>query len=223
MLIVRPRRNRKSPAIRSLVQETRLHPSDLIQPLFICEGLNKRMPIESLPGIDRLSIDQVIRECERSLEKGVRAIALFPVVPPEKKDRLGAEALNEQGLIPQAIKTIKKTFPSLCLISDIALDPFTSHGHDGLLNETGDDVLNDESVAILTKMALCHAEAGVDWVAPSDMMDGRVGAIRKELDQAGYFNVSIHAYTAKYASSLYAPFEMHYLQLPDEGIKKVIN
>lgn len=204
-LTQRPRRNRKSSAIRSMVQETRLHPSDLIYPQFVVEGEGIKEPIRSLPGIYRLSIDLLLKEIERAVELGIPAVALFPVIPEEMKDQIGSESANPDGILQKAIRVIKSEFPDLCLIADIALDPYTSHGHDGLIDEAG-MVLNDQTIEVLVNMALIQAEAGIDMVAPSDMMDGRVGSIRLALDASGYSQVSIHAYTAKYASAFYGPF-----------------
>ncbi len=205
MLHIRPRRNRKNAAVRALVQETRLHASDFIYPLFVIGGSSQRIPIASMPGIARLSINEILKEIEQCWRLGIRAIALFPVIESDKKDERGSEALNPDGILQEAIRTIKKIFPQLCVISDVALDPYTIHGHDGLMGADG-DVLNDETVDLLTKMALLQAEAGVDMVAPSDMMDGRIGAIRRALDLAGHSHVNIHAYSAKYASAYYGPF-----------------
>lgn len=203
--LARPRRNRRTAAIRALVRENHLLPSDLVAPFFLRHGKKEREPIPSLPGIYRLSLDQILKEAEELHRRGIGAIALFPVIEPSLKDPEGAEALSWEGLIPEAIRTLKSELPNLCLITDIALDPYTSHGHDGLLNEAG-DVANDTTVDILAKMALLHAQCGVDLIAPSDMMDARVGAIRRTLDTQGYTEVGIIAYSAKYASSLYAPF-----------------
>jgi porphobilinogen synthase len=204
-LFKRPRRNRTSPSIRSLVAETVLQPADLVAPFFVLPGNQQRQEIASLPGIARLSVDYVLKEAEALHRKGIPAIALFPVMDAAQKDPLGTKALDAHGLIPLAIEKIKREIPSLCIISDIALDPFTSHGHDGLIGQRG-EVLNDATVDVLAQMALLHAQSGADFVAPSDMMDGRVGAIRKLLDQNHLEHVGILAYTAKYASSLYAPF-----------------
>jgi len=201
----RPRRNRKNAAIRALVEETKLTTSDLIYPQFVVEGSGIRDPIVSMPGIYRLSLDLLLKEAERLVEFGIPAIALFPVISKERKDPIGSESVNPEGILQQAVRVLKETFPQLCVITDIALDPYTSHGHDGLVDEEG-EVLNDATLRILVQMALVQAEAGVDMVAPSDMMDGRVGAIRTALDENGYDQVSIHAYTAKYASAFYGPF-----------------
>jgi porphobilinogen synthase len=205
MLTIRPRRNRKSDAIRRLVEESFLRPADFVAPFFVVEGQRKRVKIPSFPGVDQLSIDLILKEAERLHSKGILSIALFPVIDPSMKDAEGSQALDPNGIIPRALQLLKKEIPSLCLITDVALDPYTSHGHDGVIDQNG-RVLNDESVKVLTKSALIAAEAGADFVAPSDMMDGRVGAIRLGLDQAGLEEVGIISYTAKYASSLYAPF-----------------
>lgn len=191
--------------MRALVQETRLHHSDLIYPLFVTEGSKRQEPIASMPGIFRFSLDLIMREVEKALRLHIPAVALFPVIPKELKDFLGSEAINQEGIMPQTIHALKKAFPDLCVIGDVALNPYTSHGHDGIVNENG-EILNDETVRLLGQMALIQAEAGVDMVAPSDMMDGRVGFLRHVLDQGGYYSVAIHAYTAKYASAFYGPF-----------------
>ncbi len=205
LLTDRPRRNRKSSAVRSLVCETTLTPNDLIAPHFIVAGKNVRSPIKSLPGIYRLSIDLLLGQAELLLEAGIRALALFPVIDPALKDPEGCEALNPSGLLQEATRSLKKRFPELCLIADVALDAYTTHGHDGLVDESG-EVLNDETVNRLCQMALIQAESGIDIVAPSDMMDGRVGAIRGALDERGFQQTSILAYTAKYASAFYGPY-----------------
>lgn len=201
----RPRRNRKNSAIRALVEETTLTTADLIYPQFVVEGSDIKDPIPSMPGIYRLSLDRLLKEAERLVEFGIPALALFPVISSDLKDATGKEAVNPNGILQKAVRLIKKTFPQLCLITDIALDPYTSHGHDGLVDEEG-NILNDPTLEMLMQMALVQAEAGVDMVAPSDMMDGRVRAIRSALDQNEYADVSIHAYTAKYASAFYGPF-----------------
>jgi porphobilinogen synthase len=204
-MLKRLRRNRKNPAIRALVEETRILASDLIFPFFLVSGKDQKQPISNLPGIDRLSLDQILKTAERLHRKGIQAVALFPYIPLEQKDATGKNALDPNGIVPIAIQTIKKEIPSLCVISDVALDPFSSHGHDGLVSPDG-RILNDETVEILAEMALLHAQSGADIIAPSDMMDGRVEAIRKRLDFHDFCDVSILSYSAKYASSLYAPF-----------------
>ncbi|MBS3905176.1 MAG: porphobilinogen synthase [Simkania sp.] len=203
-MLKRPRRNRKNPAIRSLVEETRLSPADLVAPLFVIEGEQQKEIIHSLPGIERLSIDLFIEEVKALYMLGIPAIAIFPAIAPHLKDDNASLALDPDGLIPRAIRAIKRDVPKMCVISDIALDPFTSHGHDGVIVQG--DVHNDQTIEILNQMAILHAHCGSDFVAPSDMMDGRVGAIRKALDTQGFSHTGILSYCAKYASSLYAPF-----------------
>jgi porphobilinogen synthase len=215
----RPRRNRKSPAIRSLVQETRLHPSNFVAPFFILEGVKNKQVIKSMPGVERLSIDLLLTEAAALYELGIRAIDLFPVIPIEMKDFRGSEAIAQGNLIERAIKTIKSEIPEMCVMIDIALDPYTEHGHDGVVDQHG-NILNDETVEILGKMCLLAAEAGADVVAPSDMMDGRVGYIRQFLDQHGHHQVSILSYAAKYASAFYGPFREALQSAPKFGDKK---
>ena len=201
----RPRRLRRSDTIRRLVRETRLTPDRLALPQFVVDGESRAEPIDAMPGRARLSIDKTITECERAMSLGVRSFALFPAIDPALKVPGGREGLNPENLLCRAVRAIKETFPECCVITDIALDPYSSLGHDGLVGESG-VVLNDETVEVLAKMAVVHARAGADIVAPSDMMDGRVGAIRRALDDAGYHEVGILSYTAKYASSFYGPF-----------------
>lgn len=205
MLTIRPRRNRKSDAIRKMVEETTLRAADLVAPLFVIEGERKREEIPSFPGVYRMTLDHILKEAERLHNKGILSIALFPVIDPSLKDTQGSQALNAKGIIPRTLEALKKEIPSLCLITDIALDPYTSHGHDGVVNEKG-YVANDPTVKILSEMACLMSAAGADLVAPSDMMDGRVGAIRRALDESRFEEVGILSYTAKYASSLYGPF-----------------
>ena len=190
---------------RRLIRERRLSADDLIYPVFVQEGERREDPVPSLPGIARQSVDLLLRDAERCLELGIPAIALFPVIDSERKSLDAAEAWNPKGLVPRAVRVLKAHFPTLGVITDVALDPYTSHGQDGLLDATG-YVANDLTVTALTRQALCHAAAGVDVVAPSDMMDGRVGALRAALDQAGSERTRILAYSAKYASSFYGPF-----------------
>ena len=204
-LVHRPRRLRAQPWLRELTQEHRLHPSDLIWPIFIQEGENQETPIPTLPGVSRLSMDLAIQQAGELHQKGLKAVALFPVTPTELKTDTGDEALNDDNLICRTIRAFKHALPSLGLITDVALDPYTTHGHDGILGKGG-DVENDSTVEILCKQAVVQAQAGADIIAPSDMMDGRVGAIRDALDKAGHTNTSILSYTAKYASALYGPF-----------------
>lgn len=202
-MLKRPRRNRKNDAIRSLCQETLLSPKDLIMPFFVVLGKGRKEPIPSLPGVFKWSKDELVKEAALLHEKGVPAILLFPA--EAKKDLNGSYALSPEEAIPEAIAFIKKEIPSLQILCDVALDPYTSHGHDGIVDSLG-YVLNDATVAILQKMALLYAEVGADCIAPSDMMDGRIGAIRRALDEKKYTEVGILSYTAKYASSLYGPF-----------------
>ncbi|MBG89506.1 MAG: porphobilinogen synthase [Verrucomicrobiales bacterium] len=205
-LLKRPRRLRSSSAIRDLVQEARVEITDLIAPLFVKADDGAPVPIESMPNQFRFSITDLVQECKELCDAGVRGVALFPVTPDEKKDPLGKESTNPDGLGPRALRAINGEVPDLLLFADIALDPFTSHGHDGILTEDGSDVVNDATVETLTKMAIVHAEAGAHFVAPSDMMDGRVGAIRKALDSKGLNQTGILAYSAKFASAYYGPF-----------------
>ncbi len=201
----RLRRSRYSDFSRELVAETHLSAGDLIFPMFVMEGANKREAILSMPGIERVSLDLLLKEAEILLALGIPAVALFPVISVDKKSLGAEEAYNEKGLIPTVVRALKQRFPELGVITDIALDPYTAHGQDGVINDDG-YVLNDETNAILVQQALIHADAGVDVVAPSDMMDGRIGIIREALEKANYVNTQILAYSAKYASSFYGPF-----------------
>ena len=201
----RMRRLRRDEFSRRLVAESRLSVEDLIYPVFLLEGHNRVEPVASLPGLSRRSLDKLFEEAERCVALGIPAMALFPVISPTLKTPAAEEAYNPDGLVPHALKALKARFPTLGLITDVALDPYTSHGQDGLIDETG-YVLNDETIAVLIKQALTQAEAGVDIVAPSDMMDGRIGAIRAALDGAGFIHTRIMAYSAKYASKFYGPF-----------------
>jgi porphobilinogen synthase len=203
-LAVRPRRNRRAEWARRMVREHVLTTDDLIWPLFLVEGVKVRAPVASMPDVERLSVDLAIRAAERAAKLTIPCLALFPYTEPGKRDETGSEALNDQNLVCQAIRAIKKEVPDIGILCDVALDPYTSHGHDGLLR--GDIILNDETVAVLVRQALVQAEAGCDIIAPSDMMDGRVGEIRKGLDAAGHHDVQIMAYAAKYASAFYGPF-----------------
>ena len=201
----RPRRMRRDDFSRRMMRETRLAPDDFIYPVFALDGSKREEPVASLPGVSRKSLDLLFRDAEQCLKLGVPAMALFPVVPEEFKSLDAAAAWHPEGLVPRTVRALKERFPELGIITDIALDPYTSHGQDGLIDESG-YVLNEETVAALVKQSLCHAEAGVDMVAPSDMMDGRIGAVRAALDGAGYELTRILAYSAKYASSFYGPF-----------------
>lgn len=202
---IRMRRLRQHSFTRAMVAEHRLTASDLIYPMFVLEGKNRTEQVASMPGVERLSIDLLIKEAEELVELGIPAIALFPVTPPELKTDCASEAFNPQGLAQKAVRALKEFVPDIAVITDVALDPFTSHGQDGLIDESG-YVLNDETCEVLIKQALSHAEAGADIVAPSDMMDGRVGLIREALEAHGHRNTCIMAYSAKYASSYYGPF-----------------
>jgi porphobilinogen synthase len=204
----RPRRNRKAEWARRLVSEHVLTASDLIWPLFLVEGKAKRVPVAAMPGVDRLSVDEAVRDAERAMKLDIPAIAFFPYTEPHLKDEHGSEAFNESNLVCKACRAIKREFPALGLVTDVALDPYTSHGHDGLVHEHKGDIriLNDETVAALIRQSLNQARAGADVIAPSDMMDGRVGAIREALDAEGFLDVQILAYAAKYASAFYGPF-----------------
>jgi porphobilinogen synthase len=204
-LLRRPRRNRKSAAIRSLVQETNLHPHDFVAPLFVIEGEGSIEEIKGLKGVFRRTIDQLLKECHALDECGIQSIILFPAIHPSLKDANGSYALQRDNLIHRAISSIKSRFPDMAVMVDVALDPYTTHGHDGLINDQL-EVDNDDTVEVLKEMACLLAEAGADVVAPSDMMDGRVKAIRQALDEENFSQVSILAYTAKYASNFYGPF-----------------
>jgi porphobilinogen synthase len=203
-LAVRPRRNRRAEWSRRMVREHVLTTDDLIWPLFLIEGAKLRAPVASMPDVERLSVDEAVRAAERAAKLTIPCLALFPYTDPDKRDDDGSEALNAQNLVCQAIRAIKKEVPEIGVLCDVALDPYTSHGHDGLLRDGV--ILNDETVAVLVHQALIQAEAGCDIIAPSDMMDGRVGAIRAGLDKAGFGDVQIMAYAAKYASAFYGPF-----------------
>ncbi|SVB46033.1 uncharacterized protein METZ01_LOCUS198887 [marine metagenome] len=201
----RPRRLRRNAATRALLEETRVTVDDFIYPLFVKEGEDAE-DVPSMPGVKQHSITGLVDECRAAHVAGIRAVALFPVTPPEQKDDKGSEALNADCLVLRAVRAVKDALPELIVITDVALDPYTSHGHDGVLTDEGTDVDNDATVEILAKMAVKQAEAGVDWVAPSDMMDGRVGAIREALDDAGHTGVIILSYAVKFASAFYGPF-----------------
>lgn len=217
-LIYRPRRLRRTEALRQLVQETHLRVQDLIYPLFVMEGENQRQEVESMPGCYRYTLDLLLKEVEEAANLGIPAVALFPVVPEEKKDPTGRESFNPEGLIQRAVRRIKQEIPEILVITDVALDPYNSDGHDGIVRDGV--ILNDETVEVLVKQALSQAEAGTDIVASSDMMDGRVGAIREALDEQGYTDVAILAYSAKYASAFYGPFRDALGSAPKWGDKK---
>jgi len=202
-----------------MVRETHLTVNDLIYPLIVMEGEGQKVEIASMPGCYRYALDLLVKEVLECWELGINAIALFPVIPESKKDDTGSESYNPEGLVQQTVRSIKQAVPDIVVITDVALDPFTTHGHDGLIDENG-TILNDSSVEVLVKMALSQAASGTDMVAPSDMMDGRVGAIRKALDAEGYINVGILAYSAKYASAYYGPFRDALDSAPKFGDKK---
>jgi len=218
MMLSRPRRNRKSQIIRDMVQENYLRPSDFIFPLFVVEGKNEKTEVSSMPGIFRYSIDLLLKEVESCLKLGLKSFDLFPSIPDVLKDTTASESLNKNGLYLKAIKAIKENFPETCIITDVAMDPYSSDGHDGLVKNG--EIVNDETLEILAKMAVAHAEAGADIIAPSDMMDGRVQYIREALDNASFTNVSIMSYTAKYASAFYGPFRDALDSAPKFGDKK---
>jgi len=201
----RPRRMRRDDFSRRLMRETTLGADDLIYPVFIIEGDARREKVDSMPGVERLTIDELLKTAGEVTRLGIPALALFPVVPAAKKSENAEEAFNPGGLAQQAVKALKAEYPELGVITDVALDPFTTHGQDGLIDDTG-YVLNDETVEVLVRQAISHAEAGADIVAPSDMMDGRIGAVRDALEDRGFTNTRILAYSAKYASSFYGPF-----------------
>jgi porphobilinogen synthase len=201
----RPRRMRRDDWSRRLIQENQLRTSDLIYPVFLLEGQNQSQAVSSMPGVNRVSLDLLFKVAEECVALGIPVMALFPVIDPTLKTLDGKEAFNSKGLIPSAVRELKKRFPDLGIMTDIALDPYTSHGQDGILDEQG-RILNDETTAILVQQAVTHAQAGVDIVAPSDMMDGRIGKIREALEQQNLIHTRIMAYSAKYASAFYGPF-----------------
>jgi len=201
----RPRRLRRDEFTRNLVRESTLTPHDLIYPVFVLDGTQRREQVASMPGVERLSLDLLLPVAEECVSHGIPVMALFPVIDPALKTPDGREAWNDKGLVPRVVRALKERFPSLGLMTDVALDPFTSHGQDGLLDETG-YILNDETVEVLVRQALAQAAAGVDIVAPSDMMDGRIGAIRQALESDRHVHTRIMAYSAKYASAFYGPF-----------------
>ncbi|HLT89350.1 MAG TPA: porphobilinogen synthase [Woeseiaceae bacterium] len=201
----RLRRTRRTAALRRLVAETRLEAADLVWPVFVREGALHEREVASMPGVQRHTVDELIEALARAVELGIVAVALFPVIDPDRKTPDGSECANPQGLVQGAVRAVKQSFPDVVVITDVALDPYTTHGQDGIIDESG-YVQNDETVAMLVRQALSHAEAGADVVAPSDMMDGRVGAIREALESNGHTNTLILSYAAKYASSFYGPF-----------------
>lgn len=217
-LPVRPRRNRSSESIRQLVRETQLRPSDFILPVFLIEGQQKQEAISSMPGCYRRSADLILKEATEAFSVGVRALALFPKIADEKKDSTARESLNAQGLLQSTIRLLKEKLPEMLVITDVAMDPYSSDGHDGLVRDG--EIVNDETLDILSAMAVAQAQAGADMVAPSDMMDGRVGCLRRALDAEGFTKVGILAYSAKYCSSFYGPFRDALDSAPRGGDKK---
>lgn len=217
-LKIRPRRLRRTSAIRQLTQETTLRPHHFVLPLFITEGQKKEIEIKSMPDFYRLSPDMILKTAERALKLGVPAIALFPQIDETKKDSLATESLNQNGLLQKTVRLLKKNLPEICVITDVAMDPYSTDGHDGLVKNG--EIVNDDTVKILCNMALAQAQAGADFVAPSDMMDGRVGAIRKALDHHDFTDVGIISYSAKYASGFYGPFRDALDSAPKFGDKK---
>jgi porphobilinogen synthase len=217
-IIIRPRRNRASAAMRSLTRETQLRPECFVLPLFVVDGINVKEPIASMPGCFRLSLDQVLLVAGEAYDLGIRAIALFPKIADAQKDSMATESLNINGLVPRVIGALKAKFPEVLVIADVAMDPYSSDGHDGIVKDG--KILNDESLEILAAMAVVQAKAGADLVAPSDMMDGRIGYIRDALDKAGCKDTGILSYAAKYASAFYGPFRDALDSAPRFGDKK---
>lgn len=214
----RPRRNRKSDAIRGLVEETSLRVSDFIFPMFLVDGQNKQIEVASMPGIYRYSIDLMLKEIEACMKLGIMAFDVFPAYPDSLKDQMATESYNPETFYLKALREIKKNFPEVCLMSDVAMDPYSSDGHDGIVKDG--KILNDKTLEVLARMSLAQADAGVDILGPSDMMDGRVGFIREALDAAGFTETSIMSYTAKYASAFYGPFRDALDSAPKFGDKK---
>ena len=217
-MIQRPRRNRLNPAIRGLARETLVSPGNLVWPAFVQEGKNLRTPIVSMPDISRLSIDELVKDCQEAYDLGIPAVALFPVLENSLKNPKGKESLNPNGLLQRAVRELKRTIPGMVVITDVALDPYSCDGHDGLVKDG--KILNDETLPLLAGMALAQAKAGADVVAPSDMMDGRIAVIREALDEAGFNDVLICSYCAKYASAFYGPFREALDSAPKAGDKK---
>ena len=217
-ILSRPRRNRKTDSIREMIRETWLHPSDLILPLFVVEGQNLKIEIESMPDCYRLSPDLIVEEAKSAQQLGIPAVALFPALSDLQKDHLATESTNPNGLLQRTVRLLKSSVPAITVVTDVAMDPYSIDGHDGLVEDGR--ILNDPTLEILAKMALSQAEAGSDIIAPSDMMDGRVGYIRKELDKRDFSDVSILSYSAKYASAFYGPFRDALDSAPKEGDKK---
>ena len=217
---IRPRRNRKNSGVRSLVQENFLHVNDLIMPLFVTEKKGEQTPIKSMPGQYRFGPDLLLKEIKELNQLGIKSVCLFPAVEDRKKDAKASEAMNAHGFYPKAISMIKNEIPEMQVMTDIALDPYSSDGHDGLLELKTGRILNDETLDVLAEMAILQANAGADILGPSDMMDGRVGVIRQALDSEGHFDTSVMSYTAKYASAFYGPFRDALESAPKSGDKK---
>ena len=218
-MLRRPRRNRKSAAIRNMVAENSLSVNDFIFPLFLLEGNNKKVPVESMPGIDRLTVDHMLKEIEACMKLWVNAFDIFPVVEEKHKDKMATKSSDENFFYLKALAKIKQEFPEACIMTDVAMDPYSSDGHDGIVDEEG-NIINDETLDILADMALAQAATGIDIIGPSDMMDGRVEYIRDALDENGYDQVSIMSYSAKYASAFYGPFRDALDSAPKSGDKK---
>lgn len=218
MITHRPRRNRKSEVIRNLIQENQVTVNDFIFPLFLIDGKNKKSEVKSMPGIFRLSPDLMLKEIEQCMKLGIKTFDVFPSLTDKFKDQFATESTNKNGLYLKTLTLIKKKFPEACIMTDVAMDPYSSDGHDGLVKNG--EIINDETLDILAKMAIAQAECGIDIIGPSDMMDGRVGFIREALDDAGFSNVSIMSYTAKYASAFYGPFRDALDSAPKFGDKK---
>lgn len=218
--ISRPRRNRKTDAIRRLVRETHLIPGDLIAPLFIKEGTSLREEIKTMPGVYRFSVDELVKECRELYSLGIPCVSLFPAIEDKLKDPKASEAYNPNGIYQRAIKEVKNALPELMIMTDVALDPYSSDGHDGLVDPKTGEILNDVTLEVLAKMAIVQASSGADIVGPSDMMDGRIGYIRDALDEENHANVTIMSYAAKYASAFYGPFRDALGSAPKKGDKK---
>ncbi|WMN06076.1 porphobilinogen synthase [Marivirga arenosa] len=218
-MLIRPRRNRKSAAIREMVEETTLTTKDFIFPLFLLEGTNKKVEVDSMPGIYRFTLDLMLKEIEECLNMGIKAFDVFPVVDEKYKDKMATKSADPNFFYIKALKEIKSKFPEACIMTDVAMDPYSSDGHDGIVDENG-NILNDETLDVLADMALAQAETGIDIIGPSDMMDGRVEYIRDALDENGFENTSIMSYCAKYASAFYGPFRDALDSAPKSGDKK---
>jgi porphobilinogen synthase len=219
-MLIRPRRNRRHEVIRSMIRESHLLPSHLIAPLFVVDGKDQRTPIKSMPGYARLSVEHLVSEAKELYSLGVKSIALFPAINDSLKTPDAREAYNENGLNARAIRAIKEALPDIMVMGDIALDPYSSDGHDGLVDSKTGEIINDATLEILARQAICEARAGVDIIGPSDMMDGRVGYLREALDAEGFHNTMIMSYTAKYASGFYGPFRDALDSAPKKGDKK---